>query len=146
MDKVQEHQLELLRMAQFPNISGERIVADLLTHQSLWCAVYVEFKWRIKTREALTQFWDLWHIYIFTIPGQEDALRSLAESWDPENICFTSENDIWKEENEEPFFTCDQEALDNEKLYLELWWDEAAWPQPGYLPTLSSSVIELEKK
>jgi hypothetical protein len=131
MDKVQELHLELLKTIKYKNISGEKIVADLLAHQELWHAVYVEFKWHIDVDEAPSHFWDPWHIYIFTIPGKEYELRYLAKTWDPTDTRFTCEHDHWKPTDEEPFYTNDQVILDNKKLYLSLRWDDVIYPTSG---------------
>jgi hypothetical protein len=142
MDTVQEFHLELLKNVQFENIRGEKIVADLLAHPGLWSAVFVEIKLRIEPGEAPDQFWRLECLYLFTVPGREEELRSLAESWHPVEIHFTCEDDHWKETAEEPFTTNDQDVLDNEKLYLELWWKQSprlpAGGSPAY-PAISNA-------
>jgi hypothetical protein len=146
MNKVQELYLEQLKTVKFKQVSGEKIVADLLAHQELWCAVYPEFKWHIDKKENPTHFWDPWHLYIFTVPGKEDELRSLVEIWDPIDADFTCENDHWSPMDEEPFFTSDQDTLDNKKLYLSLWWDDVISPAPDDHPAFPSTSKEEKQK
>lgn len=130
MNKIQELHLELLKTINFKKVSGEKIVADLLAHPELWIAVYPAFRWHIAPKENPNQFWDPWHLYIFTVPGKEDELRSLADTWNPDTVCFYCENGCWLSMDDEPFFTFDEAALDNKKLFLRLWWDDVIYPPP----------------
>ena len=107
MDTVQEFHLELLKNVQFENIRGVKIVADLLAHPGLWSAVFIEIKRRIESGEAPDQFWRLEALYLFTVPGREEELRSLAECWHPVEMHFTCEDDHWNETDKEPFTTND---------------------------------------
>ncbi len=138
MDTVQEFHLELLKSVKFGNISGKKIVADLLTHPGLWNAVFVNIKWRIEPGKEPDKFWCLEGVFIFTIPGREEELRALAESWRPEEIHFTYEDGLWKEKDEEPFTTDNEDVLNNEKLYLELWWNQSPRLPAGGSPEYPS--------
>jgi hypothetical protein len=146
MDKVLELHLELLKTVKFKNVSGEKIVTDLLAHQELWQAVYVEYKWHIDLDEIPSHFWDPWHISIFTIPGKEDELLSLTKTWDPSEARFACEDDYWLPMDEEPFFTTDDEILNNKKLYLRLWWDDVIYPAPDAHPAFPSPSKEKKQK
>ena len=129
MDTVQEFHLELLKNVQFENIRGVKIVADLLAHPGLWSAVFIEIKRRIESGEAPDQFWRLEALYLFTVPGREEELRSLAESWHPVEMHFTCEDDHWNETDKEPFTTNDQDVLDKAVLvaraFIERGLDQA---------------------
>jgi hypothetical protein len=92
------------------------------------------------------QFWDPWHLYIFTVPGKEDELRALADSWDPDTVCFYSENGCWLSMDDEPFFTFDEDALDNKKLFLRLWWEDVIYPPQDDLPAHSPASKKEEGK
>jgi hypothetical protein len=151
MDQVQVLHLELLKTIKFENISGEKIAADLLAHQELWHAVYVDFKWHIAVNQIPSHFWDPWHIYIFTIHGKEYDLRSLAETWGPTEIRFYCQRTFGKEYHwlrmeEGPLYSDDDVILDNKKLFLRLWWDDVVYPDSSDLPQFSPPSMEINQK
>ncbi len=151
MDKVHELQIELLKTVNFKNVSGEKMVADLLAHQELWCAVCVDYRWHIDPNKIPSQYWDPWYIYIFTNPGREDELRSLAETWNPIDICFYCEPTYadhyrWLPMEGSPLFSEDDEVLDNKKLYVRLLWEDVIYPTSGDHPQSPSPSTENKQK
>jgi hypothetical protein len=119
MEKIDVLQLEMLKTLDLDNFRGKKVAEDMLAHQELWRSVMLEFKWKIHTHIYIKEFWMLWKLYIATKPGQEDALRNLAKTWNPGGLRFTGEGH-WKPIDNEPFYTWDEKVEQNPKLYLEL--------------------------
>ena len=130
MNKFQEFQFELLKDAEFPTVSGKEIVEDLMAHQELWSAVYVKYKWRINLYLEPERFWDLWSVYIFTVPGRAEDLETLIASWGPDNLIDAGDADHQKGLEQEPYFSYDAEILEDPHLFIEFWWDAPTFP-PG---------------
>jgi hypothetical protein len=122
MNKIQELQLEQLRYFKFHNICGKWIVADLLNHQSLWSAVFVEFHWHIDKKKNPDPFWIPWSIFLFPKPAAENALRHVAESWKPDVVQYFCEEGTWRSLRDGPHIFFDVESLNNPKLFIEVYW------------------------
>lgn len=131
MVRIQILQLEMLKVLEFNNIRGEKIVADLIAHQELWRGVMIDFKWKIEKNITARDAWKFWNLYILPKPGREDDLLHLAKTWNPNDIHFNGDVDHWKDAGDEPFITSDEESEQNPKLYLELFWQGAPPRTPG---------------
>jgi hypothetical protein len=125
MGRIQSLQLEMLKALEFKDIHGEKVVADLLAHQELWRGVMIKFKWKLEKNVTVKEAWELWNLFILTKPGQEDALRRLAETWNPGEIRFSGEKEHWEDSEDEPFITTEAAVEQNPRLYLELFWQSA---------------------
>ena len=67
MDTIQKIHFELLKTITSGNISGKKIVADLLAHPGLWNAVIDNIKLRIDPGEEPAQYWRLEGIFLFVV-------------------------------------------------------------------------------
>jgi hypothetical protein len=124
MNKIQELQLELMKLASFNSFDGNEVVKDLLKHQDLWkgCIIdragYSRAAYQgcidlIKLRDIEDGIWNVDTIYILTSGVDDKKLEKLAKKWNADEIDFLSDEDAGRSLGEGPT---------NHKV-LRIWWD-----------------------
>lgn len=126
---IKEHQMLLLKWIALgireDAFSGKRIAKDLIENKHLWVAVFPMAVKPFSLEEIAAGEWDISELYIQAGPGQHEALKALAECWEPTSCDWHSGREIWYTgfgpNNSPPCLTWDKELSGTE--LLRVGWD-----------------------
>ena len=119
MNKVQELNFELMRLASFNDYDGEKVVSDLKAHTDLWSgAIMTRLESLIQLRDITNDYWNIDTLFILPRHGKEDELFALAKDWNADSIYWMRG---YEAINLLGMYTKELEA--NPKAILRLWWD-----------------------
>ena len=109
MNKVQELQFELMKLASFNEFDGDMVVEDLKAHSDLWKGVimdregYVEKPHCvsltldfIKLRDIEDDYWNIDTIFIKPVEGKEKQLEAIAKKWGADEVDWIEKTDAGK--------------------------------------------------
>ena len=132
MNRAQELQLELIKLASFNNLDGEQVVKDLLDNKDLWNGVIIGRdsgavidKVEVKDSLFISAGMDLIAlrdiksgynvdtIYIDTVPGKENKLELLIRrNWLADEIDWLEDKQVFN-----------QLGTSAKHSILRVWWD-----------------------
>ena len=121
MNKVQELNLELMRLASFNCYDGERVVKDLREHEDVWNGAVMtrlDSGELIALRDVADDYWNVDTLYILPKAGKEDELMILALHWDADEVDWIAGREAVHYLGE---YSRELEA--NPKAMLRIWWD-----------------------
>jgi hypothetical protein len=132
MNRVQEIQFELMKLASFNDFDGERVVEDLINFKELWRGAvmdrgYCDFVSEprfvsginlIKLRDIDSDYWSVDTLFILPKPGKEDSLEELANTWKADEVGWVGGKEACK-----MLGSYSGEREENSKQVLRIWWD-----------------------
>jgi hypothetical protein len=121
MKTIQDLQFELMERASFNEFDGARVVRDLREHSDLWTgAIMGRFHYSelIPLRDIAEDYWNVDELMILPDKDREDELEQLAKSWRADEIEWIGGEEACKE-----LGSYSQQARENEKQILRIWWD-----------------------
>lgn len=111
MNKIQELQFELMKMASFNNFNGEQVVKDLQAHPELWKGAIMDRPDLIKLRDIGDGYWNVDTVYIIPKDGMEQGLKDLADDWGADEVHYYSKGQA------------NLELGGGTNQVLRVWWD-----------------------
>lgn len=130
MEKVQQLQFELMKLASFNGFNGNQVVKDLEDNPVLWKGALMDragFKRTDDEYEAvidliklrdLPDYWNVDTLFITPSPGFEDELEKLAKTWGADEVgWFGGEEACGK------LGSYSSEKRAKTKSILRVWWD-----------------------
>lgn len=144
ISKIQRIQLNLLRESSFNDLDGNKVADDLMLYRDLWIAFLIDREAysaegeRRRQRESLTRvgkleglpvapidtirlrdlaagYWNVDALFILPVPGKEDKLELLANSWNADEI-------DWYDPLDARYAGGFPPGAPIEKM-LRVWWD-----------------------
>lgn len=113
INKVQELQFELMKLASFNSYDGEEVVADLIEHKDLWHGCVLDRDDLIKLRDISDDYWNVDTLYILTTGKNDEKLQQLAEKWNADEVDYLSDKEA-----------SSQLGTSHPKgKVLRVWWD-----------------------
>lgn len=114
MNKIQEIQLDLIKLASFNSFNGDRVASDLLANTDCWRGVIMtRLDSLIQLRDVAEGYWNVDTMFIVPVAGKENKLERLALTWEADEVSF-----LTKEETA-TLLGCYPASV---KL-LRIWWD-----------------------
>lgn len=123
INKVQELQLELMKLASFNDFDGEHVVKSLEENRHLWQAVIMDRESYskeidlIKLRDLPNGYWNVDVVYILPVKGKEDELHLLADKWGADEVEW-----IGSQVAQSLMGYGNRDEVNDKKL-LRVWWD-----------------------
>ena len=116
INKVQELQFELMKIASFNEFDGHKVVEDLKRNKHLWDGVIMDRFDLIKLRDIKYNCWNVDTLYILTDNERVNDLKSLARDWNADSIDLISGMQA-----QDLMGYYDKE--DKDPVILKVWWD-----------------------
>jgi len=122
MNKQQEYNIELIRLARHNDLVGEKIADDLMKNKGLWRNAYGYFAgidWFFQLI-PLRDMENRWHIDTIALTCKEEhktALLKLIKKWKPTEVSVNLDDE--KEFKRRHFFARSEENLS----LIIVWWD-----------------------
>lgn len=116
INRVQQLQFELMKIASFNNFDGEEVTKDLTEHQDLWegCLMTRDSRQLITLRDVSDADWNVDTLYVLSSRKDDDKLESLAKDWNANEV-------DWVEGDEAQRMLC--EGGRTGRRILRVWWD-----------------------
>jgi hypothetical protein len=118
-NRIQDIQLELMRLGSFNDFDGERVAKSLEKHRDLWSACVMDrLNSLIKLRDLSAQCWNVDTLFITPQPGREAELLALAKRWNADEVDWLPAREA-----------CDllgswsPSTRNNDQQVLRVWWD-----------------------
>ena len=122
MNKVQDLNLELIKLASFNEFDGVQVVKDLIEHKDLWRGAvmgrYGGYSELIPLRDIQKGCWNIDTLMITPVKGREDELEVLAGGWQADEIDW-----IGAERACDMLGSSSPELRADNKQILRIWWD-----------------------
>jgi hypothetical protein len=114
INKVQQLQFELMRIATFNQFDGNRVVNDLETFVDLWKSVIMDRPDLIKLRDVEHGGWNVDTVYIIPSGVNDKLLESLAWKWKASSVEWINGGGFSGEETL---------GISGRIMILKVWWD-----------------------
>jgi hypothetical protein len=88
INRAQQLQLDLLRLASANALDGDQVANDLEAHLDLWEAAVIKRDDLISLRDLHRGVWNADTLYVVAAEGREDELLELAQTWGADNVGY----------------------------------------------------------
>ena len=117
INKVQELQFELIKIATFNEFDGHKVVEDLKRNKHLWDGVIMDRFDLIKLRDIKYNYWNVDTLYILTDNERVNELESLVGEWNADSI------DVISGMQAQDLMGYYDEKDIKDTVILRVWWD-----------------------